>query len=78
MATSYSANQIHCILLFLDVVGPDTENVAATIHIDIVVNSGDVSGECLLIVVFELFFDLYRMLILISHLLDHFRLLNLL
>ena len=41
-------------------------------------NSGDVSGECLFIVGFELFFDLYRMLILISHLLDHFRLLNLL
>jgi hypothetical protein len=42
------------------------------------VNSGDVSGKCLLIVGFELFFDLYRMLILISHLLDHFRLLYLL
>ena len=78
MATSDSSNQIHCVLLLLDVVGPDTENVAATIHIDVVVNSGDVSGKCLLIVGFELFFDLHRMLILISHLLDHFRLLYLL
>lgn len=40
-------------------------------------NSGNMSSERLLIVRFKLFFDLYGMLILISHLLNNFGLLDL-
>ena len=40
-------------------------------------NSGNMSSEGLLIVRFKLFFDLYGMLILISHLLNNFGLLDL-
>ena len=78
MTAGDSANQIHGILLLLDVVGPDAEDVAAAIDIHVVVDSADVSCECLLVVGFELFLDLHCMLVLVRHLLDHLGLLDLL
>jgi hypothetical protein len=77
LAAGYSSYQIYCIFLFLNVVSPYTEDVTSSLHIYVVVHSGYMCGKRLLIVSFELFFDLHRMLILISHLLYHLALLYL-
>lgn len=78
LSTRYGTNKVHRILLLFDVVGPDTEDVAATVHIHVVVHARDVRGKCLFIVGLELFLDLNRMLVLISHLLNDLGLLDLL
>ena len=71
-------DEVHRVLLLLDVVGPDAEDVAATVHIDVVVDTGNVRGKSLFIVGLELLLDLDRMLVLVSHLFDDLGLLNLL
>lgn len=78
LSTRYGTYQVDRVLLLLDVVGPDTEDVAAAVHIYVVVHARNVSGECLFVVGLELLLDLDRMLVLVSHLLNDFGLLDLL
>ncbi len=78
MSACNGTNEVHRVLLLLDVVGPDAEDVSATVHIDVVVDTGNVRGKSLFIVGLELLLDLDRMLVLVSHLFDDLGLLNLL
>ena len=61
MSSSYSTYKVDRISLLLDVFGPNAEDVAALVHINIVTDSRYVGFQSFLIVRLKLFFNLRGM-----------------
>ncbi len=60
--TSDGADEINSVLLLFDVISPETEDVAASVHVDVVLDSRYVGIQSLLVVDLQLLLDLSSMM----------------